>query len=164
MSDTQNAVLTALGDGPLTTDDITEATGYERLVVAQALQALAKAGAVRSGRGGWRPVDESGEAPRLAAAHIVVHEAAPPNVEPPPKKRGRPPGRLATVSQLGDQPRAAVARSPASDYTFGISESGELLVTTDGSTKFARFSPADTARLFAMLERFRTLIPTARAA
>lgn len=165
MSDTQNAVLTALGDGPATTDDLTDATGYERLVVAQALQALAKAGAVRSGRGGWRPVDESGEIPRLAAAHVVVHEATAPAVSvPTPKARGRKPGKLATVSQLTGPPRPPMDQAPDGAYTFGISEAGELLVTKDDSTKFARFTPAETARLFAMLERFRTLIPAARVA
>lgn len=165
MSDIHEAVLTALGDGPATTDALTEATGYERLVVAQVLQSLAKAGAVRSGRGGWRPVDESGEAPHLAAAHVVVHEAkAPDDTAPAPKKRDRPPGKLATVAQLTGQPRPAIDHTPDGAFTFGISEAGELLVTKEDSTKFARFTPAETARLFAMLERFRTLIPTARAA
>lgn len=163
--DIQHACLTALGDGPSTIDDLAEGIGYERLQVAQAMQALKQAGAVYSGRGGWRPVDESGETPRLAAAAVVVHEAVEP-VADAPKRRGRP--RLATVAQLTGHAIAPPRRyePPADDYAFAISEAGELLVTTADAAKFASFSPETTARLAAFLSRYQALLPgnDARAA
>lgn len=173
MSDSQNAVLTALGDGPMTTADLTAATGYERVVVAQALQALTRAGAIYCGRGGWRPVDESGERPSAAAAHVVIHQvgdgnsksAAPPPPAPRKKQGGKRTSRLATVAQLG-VPAAAVpaAVRPEGSCHFAIGEAGELLIAKDDATKFASFSPEETARLAAFLERYRAMLPVAKVA
>lgn len=174
MSDIQNACLTALGDGPMTIEALTENTGYERLQVAQAMQALRLAGAVYSGRGGWRPVDESGERPSLAAAHVVESpqtsgDAAPAPTAAPRKARkvsaGKRTPKLATVSQLGvTVANALPAPRPDGSCLFAIGEAGELLVTKDDATKFASFSPEETARLAAFLERYRAMLPASRAA
>lgn len=174
MSDVQQACLTALGDGPMTIADLAEQTGYEAAQVGQAMQALKLAGAVYSGRGGWRPVDEAGETPRLAAAQVVVHQqtdaAAAPEDAPaarrkPRKTRGKRPAKLATVSQLGVPAAAALpALRPEGSCHFAIGEAGELFVTKDDASKFASFSPEETARLAAFLERYRAMLPVAKVA
>ena len=130
-------------------DDLAENTGYERVQVAQAMQALKQAGAVYSGRGGWRPVDESGETPRLAAVHTTVSRVP----------------KLATVAQLTGHPTplpddVADRRYTAipDEYAFAISEAGELLVTKGDAEKFAAFNPATTARLAAFLTRYQALL------
>lgn len=177
-ADIQQACLTALGEGPMTIADLTEATGYERTQVAMAMQALKVAGAVYTGRGGWRPVDESGERPSAAAAHVVIDQAdrdAAPATAPaarPTKqtragKRQPRPAKLATVSQLGVPAATAPAvRAPRQDgaCAFAIGEAGELLVTKEDATKFASFSPEETARLAAFLERYRAMLPVIQEA
>lgn len=157
MTDRQQ-VLDLLEDGPLTTDDVAEQSGLERPQAALLLQQLAKEGLARSGRGGWRRVQDPDAPYPLNPPARVIHTAPDPLPAPPPKsataapvKRGR---RAAAAAQL-----AATVPTGRAHFIFGMSEAGELLITDAKDTsKTARFSAFDTARLHQVLERWKQML------
>lgn len=163
MSELRNALLDALGEGPKTTDQLVEDTGYERRQVAVELQHMGGDGLVRSGRGGWRPVDATAPPPVTDAPSVRVHHQREQEATPDPvrrKKSGRRPKaapvREITAGKL--KPRDPPA-SRESKFIFGMSEAGELLVTDrDDITITRRFSAHDTARLAAQLDRWRPML------
>ncbi len=151
MSDRAGAILAALSDEGQTTDEIIEATGFERIAVAQDLAALKAAGRAYSGRGGWRLSDSA------PAAKVKRHEA----VEPAPVRVrfGRPKGRRTGIPSVPRMPRPTVDASPASRYIYGMSEFGELTVTDRADeAKQVRLSSVDTARLALLFKRWAPLL------
>lgn len=169
MSELRQALLDAIGEGPATTDDLVEATGYERRQVAVELQHMGGEGLVRSGRGGWRPIDPTAPPPIADAPSVRVHHqrapAAAPDDPPLRRKPGRRP-KAATVRELAsgkltprDQVAIAYPLTREARYIFGITERGELMLTDiKDYSKTAHFSAHDTARLLDVLERWRPML------
>lgn len=162
MSDRER-ILDLLGAEGKPTGTVAEESGLETAVAAQLLQELKREGLAHSGRGGWRKTGAEDEPPESA-------EAPAPARKPRRKKKakGRKP-RLATVEQLASARKPPARRTapppriaePSDDpgVAFGIDETGALLAT-DGQ-QIKRFTPDQTRRLAAFLDRMRPVLPEA---
>lgn len=162
MSDRER-ILDLLSDEGMPTGTVAEESGLETAVAAQILQELKRDGLAHSGRGGWRKTGAKDEPPESAEAPALARKP-----RRKKKAKGRKP-RLATVQQLTSArkspprraapPPATAAPSNDAGVAFGIDETGALLATDGQQTK--RFTPDQTRRLAAFLERMRPVLPEA---
>lgn len=148
MSATNDAVLSAIGDGAKSTGAICDATGFEPSTVHQATWQLKKSGAIAKGETGFELGD--GVAPKSR-----THEARAPADDAPPQSR-KPKKTKRTKKANGGAAKPAKAITPRTNGHAKPNGAGQVEFTRFG--EYVVMRRVDVVELLTIFERWRQMI------